>query len=491
MARTSNARRLATVAGARTAAAALLLVAGVPGNLAGCASGARAPAGPGREPSAGRWRPVVLPSASALRLRPPPAAGSDEERAERSELITLEGKRTPEVERRVQFWNAGASLRWNEVARDLVARHRTSVPMASRVYAVLSVANHDALIAAFDSKYFHDRRPPDQAAGGPRPLVAAPGDPSYPCAHATVGGASAAVLSYLYPEEAADLEQKAREQRETRLSAGVAHRSDISAGDALGRQVALQVIDRARQDHADEADQVVARGAAAAGAGAGALGRWSSSASSPPLLPAWGRVTPWLSRSMAHFVPGPPPMPPSPGFQAALAEVKALANGRTREQARVAALWADGAGSYSPAGRWNKIAADLIAANHLSEPRAARVFALLNMAVMDAGIACWETKYRYNVIRPSQADDTINTPVGLPNFPSYTSAHATLSGAAAAVLGHLFPGERGSLWARAEEAALSRVYAGIHYRFDERAGLAQGRAVAGLAISRARSDGAP
>jgi len=80
--------------------------------------------------------------------------------------------------------------------------------------------------------------------------------------------------------------------------------------------------------------------------------------------------------------------------------------------------------------------------------------------------------------------------VGLPNFPSYTSAHAAFSGAAAAVLGGLFPGEAASLSASAEEAAFARVLGGIHYRFDGDAGLAQGRGVAQLALARARQDGA-
>jgi hypothetical protein len=201
-------------------------------------------------------------------------------------------------------------------------------------------------------------------------------------------------------------------------------------------------------------------------------------------------VKPWLMKSAAeHRAPPPPPFD-SEVFRAALAEVKRFSDTRTREQERTAALWADGVGSYTPPGRWNKIASDLILKHGLTELRAGRVLALLNAAMMDAGIACWETKYHYLVMRPSQVDPSITTPVGLPNFPAYTSAHAAFSGAASALLGGLFPNEAASLNASAEEAAFSRVLGGIHYRFDGDAGLAQGRGVARLALERARKDGA-
>jgi membrane-associated phospholipid phosphatase len=147
-------------------------------------------------------------------------------------------------------------------------------------------------------------------------------------------------------------------------------------------------------------------------------------------------------------------------------------------------------GSYTPAGRWNKIAADLIVKYALSELRAARVFALLNMSMMDAGIACWDCKYHYLLIRPPQADPSITTPIGLPNFPSYPSGHACFSGAGAEILGFLFPSEKQALAAKSEEAAMSRLYGGIHYRFDGDTGLRLGHAIARLAIDRARTDGA-
>ena len=124
----------------------------------------------------------------------------------------------------------------------------------------------------------------------------------------------------------------------------------------------------------------------------------------------------------------------------------------------------------------------------MTELRAARLFAFLNMALMDAGIACWDSKYFYQLIRPWQVLPEIPTPVGKPRHPSYPSAHAAFSGAASTWLARQFPAEADRLLADAAEAAMSRVYGGIHYRFDGDAGLALGRKVAQLALERAARD---
>jgi membrane-associated phospholipid phosphatase len=193
-------------------------------------------------------------------------------------------------------------------------------------------------------------------------------------------------------------------------------------------------------------------------------------------------------RAGDQFRPPPPPAFGSPEFAAAVAEVRRFADTRTPGQLRFALFWADGAGTVTPPGHWNVIAADLIERYRLDERRAAHALALLNMAQMDAGIACWDAKYVYWLIRPSQVDPGIRLAVPLPNFPSYVSGHAAFSGAAAEVLAALFPAERRRLRAMAEEAAMSRLYGGIHYRFDSDRGLELGRKIAGLALARHRAE---
>lgn len=432
------------------------------------------------EQSAGRWGPVLVSSTDAIRVGPPPPEGSAQQQEESAELASLQAQRTPQQTAAVRRWSAGgAVLRWNEIARELVAKHRTDHPRASRVYALLSVAQHDALLVARKNQEIFGRAPPPAPKA---PLIRPPLGSSYPSAEAAVASASAGVLAYLYPEETERLAQMASEHESTWLWAGVRYRSDVEAGDLIGRKIAAIARARAKADRSD---------AAWTGTLPKGPGSWVSAAGDEPLLPMWGQTQPWLITSVADYRLKPPPEFRSPAYESALAEVKRFSENRTPEQARLAALWADGPGSYSPGGRWNRIAADLIVKHRLDDFGAARVLALLNMAIMDAGIACWDNKYHYDLIRPSQADPSISTPVGLPNFPSYPSAHACFSGAAAEVLGAIFPEDRKTLRAKAEEASLSRVYGGLHYRFDGDAGLSLGRAVAQRAIERNRVEGSP
>ena len=105
--------------------------------------------------------------------------------------------------------------------------------------------------------------------------------------------------------------------------------------------------------------------------------------------------------------------------------------------------------------------------------------------MMDAMIGCWDAKYFYWTLRPTQADPGITLTFGLPNHPSYPSGHSCISSAAATVLAEVFPDRATELNALVTEAGLSRMYAGIHYRFDITAGQDLGQAVAHWAIAHA------
>jgi membrane-associated phospholipid phosphatase len=173
-----------------------------------------------------------------------------------------------------------------------------------------------------------------------------------------------------------------------------------------------------------------------------------------------------------------------------LAEVKDAVDHLTREQLAIVYKWADGVSTPTPPGHWNFVAAPYVAEAKLSEVRAARVFALLNMAMHDGAVACWDSKFAYYNPRPSQLDPEIRTVVGLPNFPSYISGHSTFSAAAAEVLSYLFPNGAAYFDAQKEEAAISRLYGGIHYRSDIEIGKQVGTRVGGYTVSFARIDGA-
>ena len=105
------------------------------------------------------------------------------------------------------------------------------------------------------------------------------------------------------------------------------------------------------------------------------------------------------------------------------------------------------------------------------------------MVAFDAIVASHEAKYTYWLLRPTMADPAIQLSVPLPNFPAYPSNHASISAGMADILGATFPGERLRLRQLADQAALSRVLGGIHYRFDGSAGLTLGRKVAEWALA--------
>jgi len=216
-------------------------------------------------------------------------------------------------------------------------------------------------------------------------------------------------------------------------------------------------------------------------------GRWYSAPGIPPIGITLATAHGWLIDSAAQFRPAPPPAFGSPAWKSALEEVKRVALERTSEQTKIAQKWNDS----DPWAPWNETASDAIRRHHMSEVDAARVLALMNVGATDAVIACFEAKYHYWSIRPSQADTTIvlATDVTLPNFPSFPSGHACSAGAFDASLGHFFPDERTQFTRIAEEQAMSRLYGGIHYRFDNDGGLALGRIVARHDVERERRGG--
>jgi membrane-associated phospholipid phosphatase len=146
-------------------------------------------------------------------------------------------------------------------------------------------------------------------------------------------------------------------------------------------------------------------------------------------------------------------------------------------------------GTFTPPGYWNRTTANYIESHKLDERAATHAFALTSAAMMDAAIGCWDAKYFYWMIRPSQADTSITLTFALPNHPSYPSGHSCVSAAAATVLTSLFPDRAAEVDGWVTEAGLSRMYAGIHYRFDIAAGKELGTAVGQWAVARDRELG--
>jgi membrane-associated phospholipid phosphatase len=125
----------------------------------------------------------------------------------------------------------------------------------------------------------------------------------------------------------------------------------------------------------------------------------------------------------------------------------------------------------------------------MPNPRVAGGLSLMNVAIYDAMVAAWNAKYDYNRPRPSVAGPTLTPHVAVPNSPSYPSEHAAAAGAAATILGYLYPDAAQDFAAKADAAAQSRVLAGVQYPSDVQVGLDLGREVAQQVIARAQTDG--
>jgi hypothetical protein len=473
--------------------------------------------------NAGTWRPILLTGPTEFSIPAPIATTSPDYVAQINEIKTWQAELTGKEKAMVKYWGAGAVLRWNEIMRELVAKHNrppyqnadgtypvpsaanplayptfpfATPPYAARAYAYVAAAQYDALVAAWHYKNLYNRPAPFTVDATVTTLIPKSTLPSYPSEDAVVAGVCVELLKLLFPGDQDFIQQKAEEHKRSRLIAGANVRSDLEAGEALGKAVAQKFVTRARGDRAGAAvgnqvlwtqmeNDAIARGETP----------WISQESPkrPPMLPLFGRVRLWLFDSLTMVTTVRPPAPPSTSsqqFKDELAEIYNYSKNPTREQIRIAHFWADGLSTYTPPGHWNHIAAEDFVSQNFSEVRWARNMALLNMALMDAAITCWDAKYFYFNPRPSQADPRIKTTTGLPNFPAYTSGHSTFSGAAATILGHIIPSKATVYDDMAKEASLSRMYGAIHYRSDCEQGLIAGKKVGNYAIARARTDGA-
>lgn len=249
---------------------------------------------------------------------------------------------------------------------------------------------------------------------------------------------------------------------------------------------------------------------------AGKPGVWVPLGDAPPVLPGWGKVTPWVLPSLSPFEPSGPPPLESRRYARDYNEVKELGSAssmtRTADQTQIARFWL-----ASPADIWNGVTRQIIEARELDLSSTARAFGLIYLAAADASIVCWNAKYTFNFWRPitairngdsddnswTVADPTWMPPFPTPQFPEYPSGHATNSGTIAMVLMLLFGDEPGvsivatsptnpgftrhwtTLGEGVDEVIDARILTGIHYRSSDEEGAALGRKVARFVVSHA------
>jgi membrane-associated phospholipid phosphatase len=472
--------------------------------------------------AAGKWKPVLLTSATEFACDVPIAVTSPDYKLQLLEIKSRQANISTADEAALKYWSAGTVLRWNEILRELVAKYNlppyqnadgsypipssanplaypyfpfANPPYAARAYAYVSAAQYDALVAAYHYKGFYRRSRPAAIDNTIKELVPVVKDYAYPSEEAVVAGAAFGMMSLLFPGEQDYLQEKLNECIDMRILAGANVRSEVEAGVKLGKAVAAKFVGRARTDRAGKAigtpadwakleSDAIARGETP----------WISQESPkrPPMLPLFGKTLGFLLDT-TEVINNRPPAPPStnsPEFAKELDEVLWYSQNATRDHMRIVHFWGDGAGTYTPPGHWNAIACEDFVNMRFSEVRWARNLALLNMAMFDAAICCWDAKYYYFNPRPSQVNPKIKTLAGLPNFPAYTSGHSTFSGAAATILGHVNPSRASDYMSMADEASKSRLYGAIHYRSDIEVGMQMGKNIGSKAVARAKTDGA-
>ncbi len=372
-------------------------------------------------------------------------------------------------------------LGWNETLLDAIRADRTPPPRAARAMAIVQVAAYDAVNSIVQAH---------------APYAFLDPAPSWVSAEAAASAAAHRALVSLYPGRAATFDAAL-----AAVLADIPDGAGEAAGVDLGRRGAEAILAR-RSDGSD---------ATMTYSGVQGPGHWRPTPLADALLPQWPFVTPFALAHPAQFRPAGPPPLTGAAYAADLDEVRRLGRvdraERTPEQTLIARFWADGAGTATPPGHWNQIARDVSRQRDTGLYENARTFALLNIALADAGIASWDAKYFYGLWRPITAireADLDGNPATAPDpgwspllvtppFPSYTSGHSTFSAAGAAVLSSAFGPETafatatddlpgvvrsfGSFASAAAEAGRSRIYGGIHFEFDNRDGLAAGAAV--------------
>ena len=348
-----------------------------------------------------------------------------------------------------------ASAYWNEEASRLIVKYRLNALRANRALTLLHVAMDDAAARA-------------QAARPDKHSQAA-------AAHA----AAAAMLAHLFPLEPAGRLEALGQSALAALSVEQPKRHEaIALGAALGQVTAQLAIRHALDDGADEVWDVRAKPALK-------TAMWRAT---PPLQSAHpqealaGAWRTWVLANGAEIQPPEPRLLDRQVLMQAAREVLEISRNLTPEQKRIADHWHLDQGSVTPPGLWNRKAIALADSRKLDERTRLRMHAAINVAMLDASIACWQAKYTWWVQRPvtviqEHLDASFMPYLVTPTHPSYVSGHASASGAAAEVLKAFFPKDARRIDAWAAEAAVSRLYGGIHYREDNDAGLELGRRV--------------
>lgn len=334
--------------------------------------------------------------------------------------------------------NANVSV-WMERCITLIQKYQLNLLRAIRALAYISVAMHDAAVGGHDS------------------------------ADAELASSIAAglILMYLFPEE----------PRNAFLNPSQATPAPEIVNKAL--QAVESAIQRASFDKSDHINSQVLAPKDIPLSWSAAPPLWNSY----PAEPGAQNWTTWcVDSAIADQVPLPPQLD-AVQYAKEMAEVLKIQTYLFPMQKQIALDWTLDAGTATLGGVWMKKLLALPNFKKLTHPMQTTVCSQLATTMQDALIACWRVKFTWWTERPITAivrelEKNFLPFLSTPNFPSYVSGYATISGAAAQILAYMFPLQRPALMRDAQEATLSRLYGGIHFRSDNEEGLKLGFAVA-------------
>jgi membrane-associated phospholipid phosphatase len=359
-------------------------------------------------------------------------------------IMTSLHRNFSEVVVRQNISNNNAIVSWNQLMTAISLQKNMPAPYLARDYALMHVAIYDALLQSNVNNTNNNNKKSTEVA--------------------IVAGAAAEVLAYVFPEHLTSI--AALEEQQLTHIAGH-DTSQIVDSRTIGHDVAKKVLAYAETGN-NSSDEEWWNLKVPSGPG-----KWSGT---NPIGSSFGYEKTYILSSGAEFQP-PPPYPF--GSDKDLADVQAVidaADSRTPEQIAIVHKWAD----LSPATIWNNMLNERIESYNLTIFESARASAYLNAAMHDSFVSCWYTKFTYWTARPFQrilSDPEFTTVIPTPNFPGYTSAHSTVSSTAAIILAELFPEEAGYLISQAQEAAISRLWAGIHFPQDNNNGFGVGQQI--------------
>ena len=398
-------------------------------------------------------------------------------------------------------------LNWNQMVLQLTRHTATySPPVASRTYAYLGVAAYEAIASGSDKL--------QTLAGQLNGLTLVPqreGGTTYD--NAVVLEATMSAVIHQMFDNTGPTGQRAFDALQTKLGKqtadGVA--ADVVArSQAYGAAVAAHILAWAENDGGGT---VVNMGFPTDYKLNPVPGHWVPTNTivqqQAPLLPAWGKNRTFaMPADLDCKVPPPPAYSedPSSEFYKQAKEVYDTKNSLTPDQTAIARFWSDDPMlSWTPPGHWVSIVMQLVQRDDVPLDKTVDILARLSVAEADAFIGCWQTKYQYDLIRPLSyikrvIDPKWETLINTPPFPEYTSGHSVASAAAALVLTSIFgdnfafddntdqadglaPRKFASFWEAANQAGMSRLYGGIHYRAAIESGLAQGRCIGAFAVA--------